>query len=273
LALGDSLASGYQPIDGVMPPPVDSTTGFRDLGYPGSYPADLATSRGLKLFDLACPGETTISMLGTPALTTCAALYKLEFSEHSQLTAAETFLARHPGQVSLVTIDIGANDVDACISATKVNLTCMATSDVTAVKNLGTILSAVTMAVHRYDPSARVAGMNYFDAFLGLAFSPGGSAGTSAATASVAATNAFNIQLSATFHHFGVAVANVASAFHLDAVLPASKFDGKTLPADVVATCQLTWMCPVGAGHRANIHPNATGYRTIASAFSAVLGT
>jgi hypothetical protein len=149
----------------------------------------------------------------------------------------------------------------------------MATSDVTAVKNIGRILSAVTTAVHHYDPTARVAGMNYFDSFLGLAFSPGGTAGTAAATASVAATNAFNIQLSATFHRFDVTVANVASAFHLDALLPVSKFDGKSLPADVVTTCELTWMCPVVAGKAANIHPNTTGYRTIASAFTAVLGT
>ena len=41
LAVGDSLAAGYQPIDGVSLPPVDPGSGFRDQGYPGSYAADL----------------------------------------------------------------------------------------------------------------------------------------------------------------------------------------------------------------------------------------
>jgi lysophospholipase L1-like esterase len=222
--------------------------------------------------DLACPGETTATMLGTPAVVTCGALYNAEFSDRSQITAAETFLARHPGRVALVTLDIGANDVDTCISATKVNATCLEANDVAAIKNLGTILGALTRAVHRYDPTARVAGMNYLDSFLGLAFSPGGTSGTEAATASVAATNAFNVELSTIFHKFGAKVADVASAFHIDDVLPLSKYDGKTLPADVVMTCQLTWMCPVVAGKAQDIHPNAAGYRTIAAAFTKVLG-
>ncbi len=114
LAVGDSLAAGYQPTDYATQPPIDAASGFRDQGYRGSYAAGLATSQGLTVMDLACPGETTASMLATPAQGLCGKLYADEFGVASQISAAESFLSRHRGHVALVTIDIGANDLDHC---------------------------------------------------------------------------------------------------------------------------------------------------------------
>jgi lysophospholipase L1-like esterase len=267
LAVGDSLAAGYQPTDGVSLPPVDQASGFRDQGYPGSYAADLATKQGLSLVDLGCPGETTSSMLGTPAERLCGKLYQAEFGVASQISAAETFLSRHSGRVGLVTLDIGANDLDHCLSAVKVNTACLASADVSAVKNLSRILTSLVAAVHHFDPGARVAGMNYYDPFLGFEFSPGGIKGDELAVGSLVAANAFNTELSATFKKFAVPVVDVASAFKVDDLTPLVRFDGKTLPEDVAVTCQLTWMCPSVAGAAPSIHPNAAGYRTIAAAF------
>jgi lysophospholipase L1-like esterase len=267
LAVGDSLAAGYQPSDALALPPIDSASGFRDQGYPGSYAADLATMRGLSLVDLGCPGETTSSMLATPAMALCGDLYKAEFGASSQISAAETFLSRHPGRVGLVTLDIGANDLDHCVSASNVNTTCLASADVAVVKNLGRILISLMASVRHFDPGARVAAMNYYDPFLGLEFSPGGVKGDELALGSVVATNAFNAELSAAFNRFGVSVVDVASAFRIDALTPLVRFDGKTLPEDVASTCELTWMCPSVAGEAPSIHPNAAGYRTIAVAF------
>jgi hypothetical protein len=122
-------------------------------------------------------------------------------------------------------------------------------------------------AVHHFDPGARVAGMDYYDPFLGLEFSPGGISGDELALGSVVATNAFNAELGATFKKFGVLDVDVASAFRVDALTPLVRFDGKTLPEDVATTCELTWMCPSVAGEAPSIHPNAAGYRTIAVAF------
>src|ERR1039458_256924 len=48
LALGDSLAAGYQPTFGTSLPPIDSSSGYRDRGYPGSYAADVASARDRK---------------------------------------------------------------------------------------------------------------------------------------------------------------------------------------------------------------------------------
>jgi lysophospholipase L1-like esterase len=267
LAVGDSLAAGYQPTDGVSLPPVDAASGFRDQGYPGSYAADLAAMQGRSLVDLACPGETTSSMLATPAEPVCGKLYEAEFGVTSQILAAETFLSRHPGRVGLLTIDIGANDLDHCVSSSNVNTTCLASADVAVVKNLSRILTSLVASLHHFDPGAGVAGMNYYDPFLGLEFSPGGVKGDELALGSVVATNAFNAELSATFNKFGVAVVDVASAFKVDALTPLVRFDGKTLPEDAASTCELTWMCPSAAGEAPSIHPNGTGYRTIAAAF------
>jgi lysophospholipase L1-like esterase len=267
LAVGDSLAAGYQPTDGVSPPPVDSGSGFRDQGYPGSYAADLATKQGLSLVDLGCPGETTSSMLATPAEPLCGDLYEAEFGVASQISAAETFLSRHPGRVGLVTIDIGANDLDHCVSNSKMNTACLASADVAAVKNLSRILTLLMGSVRRFDPGARVAGMNYYDPFLAFEFSPGGIKGDELAVGSVVATNAFNVELSATFKRLGVSVVDIASAFRLDALTPLVAFGGKTLAEDVASVCELTWMCPSVTGVAPSIHPNTAGYRTIALAF------
>ena len=267
LAVGDSLAAGYQPTDGASLPPLDQGSGYRDQGYPDSYAADLATSRGLALVDLACPGETTSSMLATPAQLLCGQLYKAEFGVTSQISAAESFLSRHRGRVGLVTIDIGANDIDHCVTTSKVNTACLGAADLAVVKNLDRILTLLVAAVHHSDPGARVVGMNYYDPFLGLEFSPGGVKGDELALGSVLATNAFNSELDATFAKFGVPAVDVAAAFKVNALTPLVRFDGKTLPEDVASTCQLTWMCPVAARKSQDIHPNAAGYRTIAAAF------
>ena len=56
---------------------------------------------GLKLAKLGCPGETTASMISG---NVCS------YREGSQLAAALAFLQSN--KVDLVTIDIGANDID-----------------------------------------------------------------------------------------------------------------------------------------------------------------
>ena len=273
LALGDSLAAGYQPTFGTSLPSIDSSSGYRDRGYPGSYAADVASARGLSLVDLGCPGETTASMLATPARNQCAHLYSEAFAAHSQLVAAETFLSRHTGQVALVTIDIGVNDLLHCVSASQVSTACLKENGVATERNLAAILRSLVSSLHRADPQARVIAMNYYDPFLGLAYAPGGTQGLKLALASLAATNLFNAELANTYRAFAVSTANAASAFHMNAALPVAHYGGKALPTDVVSICKLTWMCPIRSPQSRDIHPNLTGYRTIASAFEQMLGS
>ena len=273
LALGDSLAAGYQPTFGTNLPPIDQSSGYRDLGYPGSYAADVASKRRLRLVDLGCPGETAASMLGTPARNQCAHLYSGEFAAHSQLVAAETFLSRHPGQVALVTIDIGMNDLLRCVSASQVSTLCLEKNNVATERNLVVILRSLVAWLHRTDPRARVVAMNYYDPFLGLAYAPGGTQGLKLALASLAATNLFNLEFANTYRAFAVSTANAASAFHMNTPLPVAHYGGKALPTDVVSICKLTWMCPIRSLQSHDIHPNLAGYRTIAGAIEHVLGS
>jgi lysophospholipase L1-like esterase len=271
LALGDSLAAGYQPTFATSIPPIDASSGYPDRGYPGSYAADVASARGQRLVDLGCPGETTASMLAIPAQNQCALLYSREFAAHSQLVAAENFLSRHPGQVALVTIDLGVNDLLHCVSESQVNTACLKENDIVAERNLAAILRPLVSSLHRADPRARIVAMNYYDPFLALAYSPGGTQGLKLASASLAAANLFNAELASTYRAFSVSTANVASAFHMNAALPVAHYGGKTLPTDVASVCKLTWMCPIRTSQGRDIHPNLTGYRAIASAFAQIL--
>ena len=271
LALGDSLAAGYQPSYGLRPPPNDPITGYPDLGYPGSYASDIAKARGLNLTDLGCPGETSSSMLATPAEQACTSLYEHELGASSQLAAARTFLDRHRGQVALVTLDIGANDIDRCISSSNVDARCIAAAEVNFERNFYSIVRKLKASLKNDDPSARLVTMSYYDPFLAFAYRPGGQGGDRLAAASLLATNAFNTQILGDARLFGIGFADVAKAFQMNSSLPLVSYAGKRRPKNVALTCELTWMCPLRSSERPDIHPNLAGYSTIASAFEQLL--
>src|SRR5689334_25093872 len=87
LALGDSLAYGYQPVR-----PLDRTQG---------YVYRIHDARpGETLDNLGCPGETTTTMLAGGICPYPGGA--------SPLAMAERFLRDHRGPVTLITLDIGA---------------------------------------------------------------------------------------------------------------------------------------------------------------------
>lgn len=272
LALGDSLAAGYQPTDGTTAPPVDPATGYADRGYPSSYASDLANERHLRLVDLACPGETTASMTTKPAIGQCTKLYKAEFGAPTQIASTKVFLARHQGQVGLVTLDLGANDIDGCISATGFNVLCLLSGQNAVTSELPAIVASIKAMLHVDDPSARFVAMNYYDPFLGVGYSPGGAKGIAAAALSVPATDTFDGHLASIYKHDDVPMANVATAFSTSKTLPLITYAGRRLPLDVADICRWTWMCPLPSSKSSpNIHANVVGYRVIAGAFEKVL--
>jgi lysophospholipase L1-like esterase len=118
LALGDSLAFGY------------SEAKFHELesegepvsAYETGYVNDFA--RGLGLFEPGvqvvndgCPGETTESLIVGPCAYGLAYPLHHEYSG-SQLSDALSVIAAHPGAVSPITLDIGANDALGVIEGT-----------------------------------------------------------------------------------------------------------------------------------------------------------
>jgi lysophospholipase L1-like esterase len=96
LAIGDSLGFGYQP----------------DFNWGAGYASDFYTNlqnHGVTHYgNLACPGETSVTMIngGCPY----PFLRKYPYIS-SQLQAAVGYLQKYAGQVSPVTLDIGVNDL------------------------------------------------------------------------------------------------------------------------------------------------------------------
>jgi lysophospholipase L1-like esterase len=250
LALGDSLATGF--------------------GVPAGqgYVADLLAAEhqripGLQLVDLGCNGETTTTFISGGL---CA------YPQGSQLAAAEAFLASNPGQVALVTIDIGGDDIAGCASTTPPypeSPTCVAKAIATAGANLSTIGAALRAAA---GPSVPIVGMNYYDPFLVEWLA--GATGQAAARQSVSNLDQFNALLHGTYGTFDAQVADVAGTFSTDDFDDLVDTPEGTVPKNVAVAC--AWLlasCTSGATPVVAIHPNATGYAAVASAFEDALGT
>lgn len=144
LALGDSLTAGFQNATG------------DDKG--GAYPALLALTlerEGLPLTveNLACTGESTTELLTGG---------RCHPPPTSQLREAERIAAVRRGDMALVTLFIGANDVLRCISTGSVDRTCLAEGEQTYRDNLPQILQRLRTAV---GPDVPIAVLTYYDPF------------------------------------------------------------------------------------------------------------
>jgi lysophospholipase L1-like esterase len=239
LSLGDSLAQGYQPIGGPWSP----------LGFPGynqGYPDQLlklvrTPSAQPRLVKLGCGGETTTTMIvGSPW---CGAF----FPAGSQLAEAVTFLRGHRGEIALVTIDIGGNDV---LQPDGGGVDAVTT-------NLPVILAQLREAAGAGVP---IVGMNYYNPLLVEWF-----ANPASLQSHVDGVVAFNDLLEAIYAAAGDTVADVERAFEsTDTTLVGG------VPRDVARLCELTWSC-AAPPHGPDIHPNDAGYAAIADAFAQAL--
>jgi lysophospholipase L1-like esterase len=239
VSLGDSLAVGVQPNG---PPPLNET----DQGYTDQlYSALLADDPKLQHVRLGCGGESTTSMVEGSQLPSLAAscgppaFYLHRYPHKTQLAEAVAFLHAHRQFVRLVTIDIGANDALGPGGAGEI------------AENLPTILAELRNAA---GPDVPIVGMNYYGAFLPVAWAEGG---LPAVQASVEGLVGFNNFLEGFYAAAGDPVADVESAFSsTDLTLV------EGVPRNVVLVCQWTWMCAVG-----DVHANTAGYAVIAQAF------
>jgi lysophospholipase L1-like esterase len=248
LALGDSLSLGVQPDSaGTSVPTPD--------GYADQLYTVLRRSRpGLRLVKLGCSGETTATMIHGGI---CA------YRGGSQLAAAVSFLRAHRGRVALITLDIGANDPDSCITRQSVIqlATCAARSIPQAVANL----TAIVTRLRRASPGTRIVAMNYY--LPALAAWRTGLVGQILARTSEVVTSGYNTLLDNVYRAHGVRVANVFGAFHSSDFGPQVAVPGLgSLPRNVAAVCRWTWECAAGP-RGPNEHANQAGYEAIARAF------
>ena len=226
LVLGDSLAFGFQP-----------DLNFDD-GYSNDFASNLAGHGVNTTANLACPGETTVTMLNGK----CPFPFLRKFPYlGSQLNAALAYLAAHRGQVSPVTLDIGANDVLSGIN-TK---TC--TFDAAAFNShLATVDANLTQTIlPKLHQALMVNGqltgdlvmMSYYDPLQNICPN------------TVPLVQLVNQHLANDVRGFGIIV-DVFNAF-----------GGTTTPNPNI--CSFTWMCSIFH----DIHAKNQGYSVIASAF------
>ncbi len=249
LSLGDSLSRGVQPDRAGASVPTGQ-------GYPDQLYAMLRPGHpGLRLVKLGCPGETTGTMIHGGIC---------RYRAGSQLAAAVRFLRAHRGRVSLITIDIGANDPNSCIFHPSLGSAarCVQSTIPGAVRNLATILRTLRAAA---GPRVRVIGMSYY--VPELAEWRNGLVGQALARLSERLAAGYNNLLAGAYAAAGARVADVAGAFRTadfagQVSLPAAG----PVPRNVALICSWTWACarpPRGP----NQHANSAGYRVIARAF------
>lgn len=223
LALGDSLAFGFQP------------NGDFTHGYVNDLFQELREEGVVKdVTHLGCPGETSTMFIKGGICS--------PFS--SQLTAALAFLQAHAGNVSPVTLDIGANDLlrDTDPRTCKVNVNGFNADLATLDANLTQVILPQLKAA--LTVNGRVTGtivmMNYYDPFQNICPN------------SVLYTQMLNKHLTADVQGFG-SIVNVFRAF-----------GGAKTPTPKI--CTYTWMCtapPLGP----DIHATNKGYSVIADTF------
>jgi len=245
LALGDSLAQGVQPD--AAGTSVETPQGYPDLVY-----ATLRASHpGLRLVRLGCPGETTLTMMHGGIC---------HYPAGSQLAAATAFLHAHRGHVFLVTIDIGANDLEDCGS--QPNLAQLASCITQIPKDTADVATILTSLRAAAGPGVRIVGMNYY--LPALAEWRSGLLGHTTAELSEKFAVAYDDLLKHAYGQAGIGVADVFGAFETTnfgnpVVVPGIG----SLPRNVARICQWTWECaPPPRGP--NQHANAAGYRVIA---------
>ncbi len=232
VALGDSVAAGYQPGAG------DDKEG----GYVGRVlTAEQDSSPKTKLVNLACSGETSTTLVDGGRCT---------YDEGSQLNQALEFLHAHRNTTRLVTVTIGANDVTPCLSAADRNA-CVQQRLTALAGNLHLTLSKV----HAAAPDADIVVTNYYNPYLALWFS-----NPALAQITTGLQAALNGTIGAVTAPYGTTV-DVATAFQsTDTTIV------NGVPTNVGVICQLTWMCSLN-----NIHPNDAGYALIGETVAAAL--
>jgi len=240
LAMGDSMAAGV----GASQPSNDYVNLI--------YEHELSQYPTLQVDNIACSGATTGSVITGPGCS---------YTTGTQLGDAEAFLRSHKNEVPMVTIDIGANDVDGCIDGNSISTSCISQGLVDIEQNLPVILSGLRSAY----PGIAIYGMNYYDPFLGVWLT--GASGEQLATQSEQDAVGLNTLLQQIYTSGGAATADPATAFQTTDFDETGSYEGNTEPQNVANICNWTLFCSGGG----NIHPNDIGHAVVATAFEQVI--
>ena len=269
LSLGDSYSVGFQPTAISPTDPTGGTSG---------YTAYVAHQEHLTLENFGCGGATTSSIVGRTGCDDPAAIDPVLYPTTTQEQAALVFIAAHPGQVRLITVSIGGNDITGCTQPDPAAAAaCLTAADSRITTNLTGLVSSLNAALTSAGDAAKIVGLTYPDVILGAWVDPGGAAAQALATESV---QAFDLLINPTLK--SVYTSGVPNGLFVDvtdapyrhatsgADTPLSSTQ-KTrkfgvIPDAVHEVCQLTFFCSLQ-----NIHANTRGYRFIGALIVAAL--
>lgn len=239
LALGDSLAFGYSQAKFNSLFPNENPAAY-DTGYVDDFGKALGLFQpGVQIVNDGCPGETTDSFIKGPCQ------YQLAFPLHhpysggkasSQLSDALNYLGGHPGTVSPITLDIGANDALGVIEGVcKLQPTCIAEQAPALFTHIATNLGSILGQLRAAAPHARIIVIGLYNPF----------------GPSIAGADQLTAQLN-------TVMAGVAAAVGARFVDPLPVFNPQG-PFEQPTLCLLTNICT----SLKDIHPTDLGYAVL----------
>jgi lysophospholipase L1-like esterase len=252
LSLGDSIAFGYQSrqITAEL-----ASGAYSPDHFPG-YVAPLESNIGgvlghrQKVVNYACPGETTASLITGP----CAFAVDVHGRGYpralhndysgSQLAAGLAFLRSHRGEVSPITLSIGANDLNNLFDDCTRDVTCVQRRLPGTLATLAAHLAVTIGALRVADPTAQIIVLTPYNPAYVIA-------PTSDALLTVSNGVIGAVALGGR--------ARVADGFRaINLALPGQ---------ELASVCTFTLMCS-----QSDIHPSDAGYLRLAGALWAASG-
>jgi lysophospholipase L1-like esterase len=182
----------------------------------------------------ACTGETTLTFIQGGCTYTAAGFPLHDQYSGSQLSAAIAFLRAHRGQVSPITINLGANDLIGLRTVCGEDVSCYFTNGPTVLNNIAANLTYILGQLRTAAPDAEIITFTQYDVASLL--------------------DPRLLQLTGAFNSVIISTAAASSTWVADVF---RAFNGGPQPATI---CALTFVCtPLQ-----DSHPTDLGYEVIA---------
>src|SRR3989440_11923399 len=153
LALGDSIAYGFQPAKAKAGlPPSRFNTGYVDV-----FAVRLRTiAPKIRIVNYGCPGESTKTFIhgGCSGRRDVKGLH--DAFKGAQLDAALAFLRAHRGQVSPITLSLFGNDLFELLDACKGNFACARARAPRAFAQFASRLTSILKRLRAASPKAEI---------------------------------------------------------------------------------------------------------------------
>ncbi len=255
VSVGDSYAAGYR---------ADGTSGIdAGDGYAYRLTEFLNRSGRSELRNFGCVGQTAHGMQHDNGCAADASTSGgVDYSGTSQLRAAAEFMAEHRGQIRLVTIAMGANDILRCLDHSDDDAIqqCAEQTSVEIREILGGFLAATRELLGHEVP---IVGISYFNVFHAAGLAGAIDAGRRGTLSQMLFDNYLNPSLQDIYSRAGAHFVDVSMLAGAD--LPDSRMSPLpghgTVSAATARICVLTYYC---SDH--DPHPNRAGHALIAKA-------